>query len=150
MSVKVSVQGLDKLERQLLAVTPEIAEEMKKAVSQSLLKVERTAKRKIQKGPATGRIYKRGNTTHQASAPGEAPMSDTGTLARSGHVVQDTDGLGGEVIFDAEHARYLELGTRHMPNGRPFLLPSLRENEDYIDNTTKQAVKRGIKKGSTK
>jgi len=33
---------------------------------------------------------------------------------------------------------------------RPYLLPSLRDNEDYIDKRTKQAVRDGTKKGGRK
>ena len=146
---KVTVTGMDKLERQLEAITPAIRNEMKGAISDSLLRVHRAAVKRVQKGPATGKIYNRRGKPHQASAPYEAPMSDTGTLARSGHVVQDSDGLGGEVVFDAKYARYLELGTRNMVE-RPYLLPSLRDNEDYIDKRTKQAVRDGTKTGGRK
>lgn len=38
---------------------------------------------KLQKGSRSGRIYKRGSITHQASAVGENPKSDTGTLLSS-------------------------------------------------------------------
>ena len=42
-------------------------------------------------GPRTGRIYRRGGVVHQASAPGEAPASDTGELRQSiVSVVSDT------------------------------------------------------------
>ncbi len=72
-------------------------------------------------GPRSGRIYKRGSGTHQASAPGEAPATDIGTLANS---IQHRRlrPLQHEVAIGAEYAAALEFGTGRMA-ARPFVRP---------------------------
>lgn len=70
-------------------------------------------KRRMRDSPATGRIYKRGKTTHQASAPGEPPAPDTGDLLR--HVMwrvrSDGDQWFAEVGNSLPYALYLEQGA---------------------------------------
>lgn len=78
-----------------------------------------TALRKMQE-PKHGRLY----GAHQASAPGEAPAIDTGTL-RDSWFVQKSQGR--RVFgYTAPHGPHLEFGTVHMA-ARPFFIPALRE-----------------------
>lgn len=76
--------------------------------------------RKIESPPKTGRIY----GTHQASAPGEAPAADTGTLAGSITV----DRSEKEVILSAQapYAAVLEHGGAHIAP-RPFFYNTVEE-----------------------
>ena len=46
----------------------------------------------VMDGQKSGRIYRRRGAEHQASAPGEAPASDTGRLVQSGHTEVLTEG----------------------------------------------------------
>lgn len=100
-------------------------------------------------GAKHGRVYRMGNVTHQASAPGEAPAIDTGNLSGSGYVKR-LDTLNREVGFSAEYAPVLEgaasqfesgglldmaeaLGMWMAPNAdemlpRPFLRPAVEAN----------------------
>jgi hypothetical protein len=59
---------------------------------------------------------------HQASAPGEAPAIDQGTLASSVQSYMETEHRGG-VGVGAEHGPHLELGTSNM-EPRPFMAPA--------------------------
>lgn len=63
--------------------------------------------------PATGVTYQRGSVTHKASAPGEAPAPDTGTLMRS--VIWEIRKEGStwiiEVGSNLKYAVYLEFGA---------------------------------------
>lgn len=79
-------------------------------------------------GQRTGKLYPRGKTeTHQASAPGEAPAPDTGTLRRSTQIeVFSGPSPRGVVTVNAEYAAALELGTEKMAP-RPFLSRVLNE-----------------------
>ena len=90
---------------------------------------------KMATGPKTGRIYKYGNVLHQASAPGEAPAVDTGNLLNSGFVkrlgVADF-GIG----FSAEYAGILE-----EYKDRPFLYPSLEEQEPLLLHDVAEAMR---------
>lgn len=88
--------------------------------------------RLIVSGPKTGRIYRRlGGVEHQASAPGEPPASDTGTLAQRGDVEFDANALRASVVFRTAYALPLELGTERM-EPRPYLRPSLDFNFPVI------------------
>lgn len=73
-----------------------------------------------QKG--SGRTYRRGGTVHQASAPGEPPALDTGTLRRSTsfEVRPSANGAEGRVTVSAAYAANLEFGTARI-RPRPFL-----------------------------
>lgn len=75
------------------------------------------------RGRKTGRIYKRGGTVHQASAPGEAPAIDKGTLVNSIEV--GSDGRGKyRLTIGAKQAEGLEKGTRKVA-ARRFVEPAI-------------------------
>lgn len=62
--------------------------------------------------PGTGRIYKRGKkVTHQASAPGQPPAPDTGTLQRSITHEVGTASVGGRGRLGSGIARTVRVGT---------------------------------------
>lgn len=89
---------------------------------------------KIQSPPKTGRVYTRRGVKHQASAPGEAPATDLGTLVSSGSTRYRPEELLGQVNWSAQHASFLEQGTERM-EPRPFARPSLDEcQEQIVDN----------------
>lgn len=75
------------------------------------IKIQAEARRMIHEGPKTGKIYmvgKNEDRPHQASAPGEAPATDTGNLAR--HIDFVHIGVAHwRVISSAEYAD-LEFG----------------------------------------
>jgi hypothetical protein len=81
----------------------------------------------IQGGGRSGKVYKRRSITHQASAPGEFPKTDTGELANNITVRKN-----GFADYDAgsrqqaPHGFWLEFGTRFMAK-RPWLTPSFNE-----------------------
>jgi hypothetical protein len=70
-------------------------------------------KRQIQRGPKTGRFYRRRNVTHRASAPYEAPATDTGTLVSSIYYTQDGP-YAATIGSRLEYAYHLEFGTFKM------------------------------------
>lgn len=95
------------------------------------------AVRGIQRGPASGRTYKRGNVTHRASAAGEYPMSDTGRLASNVKFELATESdkrafVGTNIIYGA----YLEFGTSKM-GARPWLMPSFIKAADGVGKELK-------------
>lgn len=94
--------------------------------------VENRALEKIMDEPKTGRVYKRRGVEHQASAPGEAPASDTGTLVNSRRTEFNNEALSGKLIFSSRHAMPLERGTRNILP-RPFARPALAESRDKIN-----------------
>lgn len=147
----VQMRGLAALQRQLRALVPEVREEVKIAINESAQLVRTTAIKKIQRGPKTGKVYRKTSPkrTHRSSAPGEAPATDTGALVSSIKTDVDADGMGAVVEAAKDYALPLELGTRHMA-ARPFLVPSLRENEATIKRKVAAAAKRGATKAAHK
>jgi hypothetical protein len=83
------------------------------AVQATGLEVMSDIKKRIQRGPKTGRVYSRGTVSHRASAPGQAPATDTGTLASS--ITYRKVGLmTAEIESRLDYAYYLEFGTESM------------------------------------
>ena len=128
--------------------------------------VEANAKLLIQNPPKTGRIYELGerNVTfltgggakgkvrvvsftvnkgkasrqHQASAPGEAPATDTGNLVNTGY--SERKGTADwEVGFSAEYAAPLEYGTPTILP-RPYLRPSVEKHRQGFMDAMSEAT----------
>jgi hypothetical protein len=83
MSVTLKLEGEAQLMEALRKLGADAQAEARKAVEATAIEVRGEIVRGYQRGPASGRVYVRGNVTHQASAPGEAPATDTGRLASS-------------------------------------------------------------------
>lgn len=114
--------------------------------------VANDAKRAVARGPKTGRLYTTRFATnrqtgrifpteprvpHRASAPGEAPATDTGKLLSS--IVGDAQGLKAWVEARSVYAPWLEYGTRHM-QARPFMLPAIEANRQRVGDLIRAAV----------
>lgn len=78
--------------------------------------------RLILREPKTGRVYVRRGVKHRASAPGEAPASDTGVLVRSCQVRAISGQARAQVVIGASYARRLEFEMN-----RPALSRALKE-----------------------
>ncbi len=94
------------------------------------IKVERRVKELLSQ-PGTGRIYTRGNITHQASAPGQPPAPDTGLDSSTNGQALEVDGQGLDEKIGTSDKRgiWFELGTRTMAP-RPHLVPGLDAARD--------------------
>lgn len=112
-----------------------------RGLTRGIALLDEEAVRLIMTGPKTGAIYTTffftvgaggsrivvpyGNRPpHQASAPGEAPASDTGHLVNNRTVKVDVAALRATLTFHAAYALYLEFGTDRM-EPRPFARPAL-------------------------
>lgn len=126
----------------------DIERELKKALFAAAQRVEREAKESIARGPKSGRLYKRRGVAHRASAPGEAPATDTGRLINSVSSYLDTTNLTGFVVAGrgvVAYARHLEYGTAAMAE-RPFLAPALERSRPFIRDRLARAVNDGVRK----
>ena len=94
--------------------------------------------------PKTGRIYRRRGVEHQASAPGEAPASDTGRLANSIRTSYRENGLVGVVSASTAYAAYLEFGTVKM-EPRPFMRPALARRRESFEATIASFVRAALR-----
>jgi len=85
--------------------------------------------------PKTGRLY----GAHRASAPGQAPAIQFGTLAASYRVIP-IDHFHAAVASSDEKAPYLEFGTRHM-EPRPHLGPAAALERDAFEGAVAAVLK---------
>lgn len=143
----IKLEGLEETRKALAQFGIDADMVIAEGVEAIATNVQGRAVRKIQRGPATGRTYgpitgKR-SKPHQASAPGEPPMSDSGRLATSIRMV--TDGLESEVGTDLKYGGMLEFGTRDI-EPRPWLVPSLEEERRKSGLILAQAVRRAIER----
>lgn len=107
----------------------------------------------ILNGEKTGRIYRRRGVAHQASAPGEAPASDLGTLLRSITTSVSAEALTGNINFRTEYARRLEygfvgldsLGRTYDQAPRPFARPALSNKQEAIRDDVASEISDALK-----
>lgn len=147
MTVTMRLEGAERLERALRDLNEEAQEEVDRAIAATGLSLRGEIVKKYQRGPATGEVYEKYNPrrTHQASAPGEAPATDTGRLANS--VVFDNlpaEPLAVEVVTDVQYGPWLEFGTRHIAP-RPNWVPSIQEETPKYRRRLEAALRRAMR-----
>ena len=131
MQISIKVSGLEKALEVLRKAETELQEPIKDTLKGGAQLIRGEAIKSIQSGSKTGRTYKRYNPTrtHRASAPGEAPASDTGNLVSNIMVQEKADSI--EVQSNAEYSKFLEYGTSKM-EARPFLFPAYEMSREKI------------------
>lgn len=123
VTLKLPDSELRRLVRQATAWEEKKRKEVQKLIVRTALLIEADAKRLLST-PGSGRIYKRGSVTHQASAPGQPPAPDTGTLRASVHTdLSEIAGLVARVGTNKAYGYWLEVGTSRMA-ARPWLKPT--------------------------
>ena len=98
----------------------------------------------ITAGGKSGRIYTRRGVKHQASAPGEAPASDTGRLVNSRRITLDSKDIRARLTFATRYALPLEVGTRRV-EPRPYARRSLMEKNTDVRAAVAGEVRRELK-----
>ncbi len=106
-------------------------------------------------GPRSGEEYPRGKAgvkIHVASAPGEPPAVDTGTLRRSVVSVIESGSAGRFVRIGpsalVEYAEELEFGRPPKLKPRPYLRPVIMRYEGTDDLLRRAVVHLGALRGS--
>jgi len=141
----VTVRNADRLMRKLRQIPLDARSGIGTALAGSVVMLDSYAKQKIQGGGRGGRTYRRRSTTHQASAPGEFPKTDTGQLVASLFFRVSADKLRAFFGTKLAYGRYLEFGTSRMA-ARPWLRPTLRANRDKITARVRAAVKEALRR----
>ena len=118
----------------------QMAREIDGVCENTALDIQARAQMAIQNPPKSGRIYQRGNVAHQASAPGEAPATDTGALVNSAYTKKLAD-ADYETGFTVEYAAALEFGTAHIAP-RPYLRPAVEAVKKAFIDAIKRIVER--------
>ena len=100
--------------------------------------------RRIKSPPKTGHTYRRRGIVHQASAPGEAPATDTGKLIGS---ISDPKPnfatLSVTINVSANYAASLEYGTQKM-EPRPYARVSLNVTLPSVIQDVERAVSKAL------
>jgi HK97 gp10 family phage protein len=152
-TARATISGLGPILNSLRGMGGRADREAQKALEMAALIVRNDAVQSIQKGPKTGRLYIRGASkkgrrrkiTHQASAPGQPPATDTGMLA-SNITFYGRAGARPTAFVEAQmhYSRDLEFGTRKMA-ARPFLAPALQRNRKKVLELVRQAATKAAK-----
>ena len=117
-----------------------MAREIDVVCENTALDIQARAQMAIMQPPKSGRIYKRGNVLHQASAPGEAPAVDTGFLVTSAYTKRVAS-ADYETGFTAEYAKALEFGRPKMAP-RPYLRPAVEAVRERFMSAIRRIVER--------
>ena len=112
---------------------------IRQVIERAALMIDREAKILIDRGSKSGRVYGR----HQASAPGEAPATDTGRLIQSIQWQISNHGFTAEVGSTVFYAPLLEEGTDSMA-ARPWLRPAYEPHVDEIIEDMMNTLKRQL------
>lgn len=124
-SVNVEIVGMKEVRAALARLGVDIEKACGTAVQASALEALTDVRKAIQGPPKTGREYprgKNGDKIHRASAPGEAPATDTGALASSTYYTL-VNPLTAAIGSRLDYAFYLEFGTFKMEK-RPSWVPA--------------------------
>lgn len=140
MKVSVEMTGLNEALAAVQKLGDAGEDVVRDTIADVTLETHGRAVRGIQSGPASGRIYEKykPRRTHQASAPGEYPMSDLGSFAQSVQFEFENGGMTAFVGTADERGPWFELGTSRMAS-RPWLEPSFRE---AVAGVTAELIKR--------
>ena len=143
----MTVRNADKLIRKLRQLPLDMRAGVGSALTVSVSQLDTYAKQQIQGGGRGGRTYRRRTVTHQASAPGEFPKTDTGQLVSSLFFKVGSDKLRAFFGTKLAYGRYLEFGTSRM-QARPWLRPTFKANIDQITDRVNKAVRDALRKAS--
>ena len=135
--------GVEEATKALEKVKEDLEKDMKEVLLGGGQLIRGEAVRSIQQGSKSGKTYKRYNPTrtHKASAPGEAPASDTGFLVSNIRVKEQKDVV--MVSSEASYSKFLEFGTSKML-ARPFLFPAFEKSKPKIAEVIFRKIKQSL------
>lgn len=149
MAGGVIVTGGDGVARKLVELEAKLRAKLTREVNKGAFLIHKDATMSVQRGAKTGIVYTRGNSSHQASAPGEAPAAQPTSWHRASNPDEpqlgtsitfevDADGLGAAVKTGNSYAPALEFGTSKMA-ARPFMHPAFEKNRAAISDLIRAA-----------
>ena len=135
--------GVEDATKALEKVKEDLEKDMKEVLLGGGQLIRGEAVRSIQQGSKSGKTYKKYNPTrtHKASAPGEAPASDTGFLVSNIRVKEEKDVV--QVRSEASYSKFLEFGTSKML-ARPFLFPAFEKSKPKIAEVIFRKIKQSL------
>ena len=144
MQINLKVKNIKKVLSQLNRLQKDMEVPFQEIVKGGGQLIRGEAIKSIQTGSKSGVMYQMYNPRreHRASAPGEAPASDTGNLVSKIIVNQISQDITS-VESNADYSAYLEYGTSKM-EARPFMLPAFEKSKKPIINAVFKRVKNKI------
>jgi phage gpG-like protein len=138
--ITMEIQGLEQVKAEIRRIGKKAADGVSNAIKATGLEVISDVKKRIQRGPKSGITYTRGNITHTASAPGQAPATDTGVLASSVYFTQSAKyeaTIGSRLAY----AAYLEFGTTRI-KPRPSWTPAVEAATPKLAKRIEDAIRK--------
>ena len=111
-----------------------------RVVDATALTINRDVKDLIDRGAKSGRLYRRRNIEHRASAPGQAPATDTGFLLSSIYYERNTP-LSATVGSRLDYAYFLEFGTVRIEPRRAWL-PATEKNREKFNRLLEEGIRK--------
>ena len=159
MSRDVKIEGLDKIAKALGQLGEEVQAEVAKDLQRSGVAMKGEITKGYNRGPATGHPRPLARSDGQnrsagsrASAPGEAPMTDTGTLAAA---TTFRESIGNKLSVEIEnraksdgvyYGSVLEFGWGREDQARPLWRPVRDAEEPKLWKRVEKTVAEGVKK----
>jgi phage gpG-like protein len=140
-TVNVQVQGIAEVQAAIRAFGREIEAQVSKAIAATALETLTDVRKAIQGPPKTGREYARGanrDKIHRASAPGEAPATDTGALVSSTYYTKVNE-LTAAIGSRLDYAFFLEFGTMKI-EARPSWVPAAEKNAPRLEKRIRRVI----------
>lgn len=137
----VNVTGTEDVMKALAAFGQEVVDQVETAMRATAIEVLTDVRKAIQGPPKTGREYPRGangDKIHRASAPGEAPATDTGALVSSTYFTK-VDAMTSAIGSRLEYAFHLEFGTLKM-EPRPSWVPAAERAAPRLDKRLRRII----------
>ena len=149
MQVSIKITNLEQTLKQLENLESAMEKPLEEVLFGGGQLIRSEAVKSIQTGAKSGIMYQKYNPRrqHRASAPGQAPASDTGNLVSKIRVKQKNPNTT-QVESGADYSAFLEYGTSKM-QPRPFLFPAFEKSRAKITqavfNRVVTAIERLVK-----
>jgi len=143
--ITMQLEGGDQLAAALRAYGAKAEKHVGDAVNATGLELRGDIIKRIQKGPASGMTYEKYNPrrTHTASAPGQAPATDTGNLASRIDFKREGP-MSATVGSQVAYAAMLEFGTSRIAP-RPAWVPATEAMRPKFRQRLETALERAAK-----
>jgi hypothetical protein len=144
--MSVTIEGGPALNAALALVAQDARRHVEDAVNATGLELRTDIIKRYQQGPKTGILYvlRSPDREHRASAPGEAPATDTGRLANS-VLFRSLPSARAEVFTDVVYGAYLEFGTQRIaprPAWRPAAEAATPKFRERLERALRRATGR--------
>ena len=141
----MKLNGSEALSANLKGLMSAFPNAINKAVVKTANEVRNNAVKSISREQSIGRTYQRGSVTHTASAPGDAPNTDTGNLVSKIATENPRKGLS-YVGTSVEYGKHLEFSTRRRMAARPWLRPAMDKAAPELPSAITNAITEEIQK----